>query len=317
MATRRPRVKAAAILTARRPPSASVASATAVKTDTDERKITIASIIENPKNDKKSPINQFVDEAATVAKEANENTATTTEITTSNHAEPTNFNNGFNGNADAAKDVEPISRDADGISSATAGPVPKPFRRILTPAVNIPNRRRPPNAAGLAKTALEIVKPSQAASSPARCQEFAAIRSPSPTKADEKPVLGVVKGEGQTTEMSVISSIDVKDGSGAVPSPAKGGISQRRGTIDNDECFKSPPFMSPSMQYGRRPDPSSSPFTDAYSDDYAKSPASIGSNKIRPRIRPTPSFMVRRNSIQVRVTIWCSHGYSGILHYPN
>lgn len=276
MATRRPRVKAAVNIAARRPTSVAVSAAAAAKNDSDEPKINVAAAIESLKNDTQTPINQCVDESTTKptistttinntnnTNKINETTITATEKTTSNHAET-------NGVA------------CDAPTAPTNNTALRPFRRMLTPAVNLPNRRRPPpNAA-----TMDGVKPSLIASSPARSQEFAAIRSPSPTKADEKPIFGSVKGEDQ------------KDGAMAVPSSAKGGISERRGTIDHDECFKSPPFMSPSMQYGRRPDPASSPFTDVYADDNAKSPASVGSNKIRPRIRPTPYFMVRRNSIQ-------------------
>lgn len=60
--------------------------------------------------------------------------------------------------------------------------------------------------------------------------------------------------------------------------------------------FKSPPFMSPSI-YSRRADPSMSPFNDAYNEDYTKSPSSIANAKMRQRIRPTPCFASRRNSI--------------------
>lgn len=64
-------------------------------------------------------------------------------------------------------------------------------------------------------------------------------------------------------------------------------------TLENDDCFKSPPFMSPSS-FLRRGDPSMSPYNDAY-EDCSKSPSSA---KMRQRIRPTPCFGNRRNSIQ-------------------
>lgn len=57
-----------------------------------------------------------------------------------------------------------------------------------------------------------------------------------------------------------------------------------------------PPFMSPST-YTRRTEPSMSPFHDSYNEDYAKSPSSVASSKVRQRIRPTPCFASRRNSV--------------------
>lgn len=68
--------------------------------------------------------------------------------------------------------------------------------------------------------------------------------------------------------------------------------------LDNDDCFKSPPFMSPSS-FVRRGDPSMSPYNDLY-DDCSKSPSSA---KMRQRIRPTPCFGNRRNSIQGTSTV--------------
>lgn len=298
MATRRPRVKPTAILKARRPPIAATQTNTAAINFENGPTLTDA-IQKGADNTAESAIKAV--DAFGNASEPIQSTVIT--ATTSNQL------NSFDKIIEPEQAEPPVSNEPS-VSFLPMSPPPaaplltthvepsKPFRRMLTPAVNIPNRRRAINA-NLTKIQLNIAKPSQAASSPARSQDFGAIRSPSPTRADEKPVLGV-KAEGQVSAVSTIINTNtatfVKDFS--APSPSKDDLPPRRGTVDNEECFKSPPFMSPSMQYNRRQDPSSSPFTDCYGDD-CKSPSSVGSNKIRPRIRPTPYFMVRRNSIQV------------------
>lgn len=311
MATRRPRVKPTAILKARRPQIAATQQTnTATIKFEDEPKLTDAGQRsgDNAAESLKNHIDTSTHTDNTNGNASNATESTATIATTSNTV---NHTTNQSNTTDKLKEPgpngpplvinEPPLPPQSSPPLSTSTPVEaKPFRRLLTPAVNIPNRRRPTNA-NLTKLHLDIARPSQTASSPARSQEFAAIRSPSPTRADEKPAPGV-KAEGQVSAASTASTTAtfVKEFSVPSPSPLKDDLPQRRGTVDNEECFKSPPFMSPSMQYNRRQDPSSSPFTDCYGDD-VKSPSSVSSNKIRPRIRPTPYFMVRRNSIQVRI----------------
>lgn len=273
MATRRPRVKPAAILKQRRPPT-TLRSNVPVSNTADND---VTQIEEQPKliddvdkgNDNKSLINQI--EISDSGDKHNGINVLNTDATTSN--------------ADSM--VLNKSEESNAINNVPPPPAPKPFRRMLTPAVNIPVRRKPSVVVNLAKDQLDAAKPSQTALSPAQPQDIAVIRSPSPTRADTKPIL-IVKNEDAGTAATI-----------NFLSPTKDEFPLRRGTIDNDECFKSPPFMSPSMQYSRRQDPSASPFTDAFGDEFVKSPSSISSQKIRQRIRPTPYFMARRNSIQV------------------
>lgn len=140
---------------------------------------------------------------------------------------------------------------------------PTPFRRIPAPPVNIVNRRKS-LIASENRSPLYIKSPS-----------YSFVRD-LPTK-DVKPNVQTLNANIKAADDEVFS-----------PAPP-----------ENDECFKSPPFMSPI--YSRRIEPSMSPFHDIYGEDYTKSPSSAIPNsntKIRQRIRPTPCFANRRNSIQ-------------------
>lgn len=291
MATRRLRVKPTAILKARRAPAP-------LQTENGSNKEVEDPTISEPENipivvkDGKllndiAPIPAGVDNKATIFPiTANQNVSAITSPNTSNNI------------PNEMKPPTPGSVPTPNPPPQTASDR-KPFRRMMMPAVNLPNRRKNQTTSSIGKVLQSNMKPIQAASSPARSQEIASIRSPSPAKAEQKPSpnqLTMVKPEA----MGVVATDDDFDAPNLTSLPSTEEFSPQVGaTIDDDECFKSPPFMSPSMQYQRRPDPSSSPFVDSFGDDYAKSPSSMSSSKIRARIRPTPYFMVRRNSIQV------------------
>lgn len=152
-------------------------------------------------------------------------------------------------------------------------------QRIINPTVNTVNREKFPTE----NRPFNHASPVHNVRSPAHMRSPAQMKSPaysymyenaaaaSPRKLDEKPISSPKMGA--TNEDEVFS-----------PAP------------ENDECFKSPPFMSPSI-YSRRPDPNMSPYTDAFGGEDSKSHGTALSNKIRQRIRPTPCFN-RRNSIQ-------------------
>lgn len=289
MATRRPRVKPAAILKPRRQPTlvANQNDNGTVKIEDEPKLIDTSDNKANGTVDKPSTKELFNVVSNSVN---NENGQTVSAVGPVSVA---NTSNGIDRKAQATSSNHvPDGGGGGDLPAPIPSAAPKPFRRIIAPVVNLPTRRKTALAVNVSNAQMDESKPSQAAMSPAPPPEIALIRSPSPTKAETKPIVSV-KGEGIASGTLL-----------SVPSPAKEDFPQRRGTIDNDDCFKSPPFMSPSMQYNRRQEPPSSPFPaspfpDAYGDDYAKSPSSIASNKIRQRIRPTPYFMVRRNSIQV------------------
>lgn len=150
----------------------------------------------------------------------------------------------------------------------TPTPTPTSFRRISTPPVHVVNRRKSVIAAENASNFSSpkyIKSPSYSFVRDAQTKDTKSKASPYHNANNSKPVNG---------DDGIFS-----------PTP-----------IDNDECFKSPPFMSPIYTRRVEPSPSMSPFHDVYGDDYAKS--LLQSPKIRQRIRPTPCFANRRNSIQ-------------------
>lgn len=156
---------------------------------------------------------------------------------------------------------------------SNASVVPAPFRRISTPPVNIVNRRKSLIATN------DNHRPSGGYGSPKY------IKSPSYSFVRDLPSKDA-KSVSQSPHYSKSTSNADDDVFSSAPNH------------ENDECFKSPPFMSPI--YARRIEPSMSPFHDIYGEDYTKSPSSVVPNntKIRQRIRPTPCFANRRNSIQ-------------------
>lgn len=147
--------------------------------------------------------------------------------------------------------------------------MPTPFRRISTPPVNVVNRRKSLIATDN--------RPSFGSPKYIKSPSYSFVRDAPPKES---------KSNASTTHHS--ANTKSTNGDDELFSPAP---------IENDECFKSPPFMSPI--YTRRIEPSMSPFHDIYGDDYTKSPSQLPNNtKIRQRIRPTPCFASRRNSIQ-------------------
>lgn len=297
MATRRPRVKAAAILKPRRQPLlvANPVDNAVIKIDEKPKLIDTTGNESNATTDKLL-VKESVEPVSDSRDNQNEEQVNACSVQpTSTTSEPEvingkNQNHEINSNETGGSgdndSNDNDSKDESKSTVPTTSIAPKRFRRIL-PTVNLPPRRKVALSVNTNNVEVDNSKSSQTATSPAQLPEIVPIRSPSPTKAETKSIL-TAKAE------SMVSATCIN-----VPSPVKEDYPQRRETIDNDDCFKSPPFMSPSMQYSRRQDPPSSPFPDNYGDDYAKSPSSNASGKIRQRIRPTPYFMTRRNSIQV------------------
>lgn len=257
MATRRPRVKPTAILKSRRPQSVQQSDATAstsLKAELcDELGDDIDASQRGEVNDT-IPSNKPIETTSVVQSDVSE----------------ANNSSSIETKPDVGDDVKE--------HASTNVPAAKPFRRMITPSVNIVNRRKFPTE----NRPFNHASPVHSAKSPAHMRSPAHMKSPaysymydntaaaSPRKIDEKLISS--PKIGATNEDEVFS-----------PAP------------ENDECFKSPPFMSPSI-YSRRPD--MSPYTDAFSGDDSKAHGTaLSSNKIRQRIRPTPCFN-RRNSIQ-------------------
>lgn len=261
MATRRPRVKPTAILKSRRPQSAQhpeLSASNSLKAELSEE---VDDVID---------VSLQQDSAAEVV-QPNESVETKHVLQSINKVEVSETNSAET-KPDIGGDVR--NQAAPNVSAA------KPFRRIITPTVNIVSRRKIPTE----NRPFNHASPVHGSNSPDHMRSPAHMKSPaysymyentaaaSPRKIDEKPISS--PKIGATNEDEVFS-----------PAP------------ENDDCFKSPPFMSPSI-YSRRPD--TSPYPDAFSGDESKAHGtalSNGSNKIRHRIRPTPCFN-RRNSIQ-------------------
>lgn len=243
MSTRRPRVKAAAILKPRRPQSSANEPSTSktVKfepgTEDVEANGSIVDLVE--------PTAQEVDVKPTVIKSPNY--AFKSDSMTAGKAHMEN---------------KPPPDSTPRVSPKNLSPMPSPFRRISTPpVVNVVNRRKSiianDNLQGY-RSPKYIKSPSYSFARDVQAKEHAkSIASPVAKPVDDEPF---------------------------TPAPV------------DDECFKSPPFMSPI--YTRRVDPSMSPFHDIYGEDYTKSPSSLSNSKFRQRIRATPCFASRRNSIQ-------------------
>lgn len=284
MSARRPRVKAAAILKPRRPQTS--ANENNVKTESNVEQTTATSStipIESTINNSSNRIEiDASTEKATINQESMlELKPITDQIVVNssrNHLNKLNQNGGL---ADAVDLVENKPPDVSASStknipksSSSSSPAATPFRRISTPPVNIANRR---------KSLIVNTDNRSGYGSPKYIKSplYSFVRD-QPSK-DAKPYVIQSPHHNVNTKPSHIDD--------EVFSPAP---------IENDECFKSPPFMSPI--YTRRIDPNMSPFHDIYGEDYTKSPSAALPNnnntKIRQRIRPTPCFASRRNSIQ-------------------
>ncbi|XP_055309804.1 uncharacterized protein LOC129573372 [Sitodiplosis mosellana] len=279
MSSRRPRVKAAAILKPRRPQTSANEPNDIVKSETNaEQTIEVYSRRRDDIDETQSTSLRSSAEVPAVPPDP-----TVAVIQTSNQSESKPDIKSISISAvnspkhsviqDAVDSVE--NKPPDVVASpskavpkpSNASVVPTPFRRISTPPVNIVNRRK----------SLIATNENRPGYSPKY------MKSPSYSFVRDIP--------SKDTKSVIQSPHHSKPATNAdddVFSPAP---------TENDECFKSPPFMSPI--YTRRIEPSMSPFHDIYGEDYTKSPsAAMPNNKIRQRIRPTPCFASRRNSIQ-------------------
>lgn len=263
MSTRRHRVKAAAILKPRRPNATGNETSdniTTIKPECDSNESEVPALNSNLKNPD-SEISTSVNKKPEIDVKPS---FTPNEVNYKKSLNKLNQQN--NAPCDSMENRPP---DVGVIKTSTPNASVTPFRRISTPPVNIVNRRKSLIASDVrsAYGSPKYIK------SPA----YSFVRDLQ-TK-EIKP-----NGSPHHSSKQVISSADDEIASPAPP--------------DNDECFKSPPFMSPI--YTRRIDPSSmSPFHDIYGDDCTKSPSTLpNATKIRQRIRPTPCFASRRNSIQ-------------------
>lgn len=274
MSTRRPRVKAAAILKPRRPLTANESNADKINTEIADAAITNTSHDSTKKceerdgDDNKSEQqrlllspNENEQESKVSVCKIEEISSATSNATIENKPPP------------------PIAAPAPAPSDTSAlKTLPKPspsFRRISAPPVNIINRRR------------SIIE-----NRSANCASPKYIRSPSYSFVSQvKPSTAANTGDEEILSLASTTAAGTA-------------------AIDNDECFKSPPFMSP-IYTPRRNEPNiMSPFHDIYGEDCTKSPSQLPNNgnsnssssssnaKLRQRIRPTPCFASRRNSIQ-------------------
>lgn len=281
MSTRRPRVKAAAILKPRRPLAANESNAD--KTNhintkaTDETTTNIPGDSTKERAELGDDVNGKISiqpqqpEQPSCDENQRESKVSECKIEDDKETKP----------SIAAAEV---STDAN---ASKAQPKPSPsFRRISAPPVNIVNRRR------------SIIE-----NRSANCASPKYIRSPSYSFVSQmKPNASPHHGGSGVSVKSSANNCDEEVFSPGTTSAAASAAA------DNDECFKSPPFMSP-IYTPRRMEPSMSPFHDIYGEDCTKSPSQLpnssgcnGNNssnaKLRQRIRPTPCFASRRNSIQ-------------------
>lgn len=155
------------------------------------------------------------------------------------------------------------------IDQNSAANKPKPFRRIKNPVVNMIARRNIYQTSPIhGKSPVHITSP-HSMRSPTYTYMFEQKLSTTPRKLEDNPNSSPKIGASANLDDEIFSTVP-----------------------DGDECFKSPSNYC-------RPEPNSSPYTDPFSDDNTKSPIHNGNNmKVRQRIRPTPYFGHRRNSIQ-------------------
>lgn len=285
MSTRRPRVKAAAILKPRRPQTSA--------NESDGNKTSQPDAFESPAriqqpNESNDSVKCIQNNDNSPSQPSNEETMPDVKPVaivdksiekSSNRLHKIDQNTLMQDTVDSVENKPPASAtqskstpkssnlNVNSNALPISAPIPTPFRRISTPPVNVLNRRK------------------------------------SLIATDNRPHFGSPKYM-KSPSYSFVQSRDAKTIAShsphhsAKPTNADDEICSPA-PPDNDECFKSPPFMSPI--YTRRNDPSMSPFHDIYGED-TKSPASAAipnsNTKIRQRIRPTPCFANRRNSIQ-------------------
>lgn len=247
MATRRPRVKPAAILKPRRVQNAQSSAESVVSLLKSEQKDAKASTsIEVPTEnveDEKVQDEPKDDKSSIDVKPLNPPPLPPSQDTKPNSSpRPSN-------------DPNPVANK------------PKPFRRIVNPAVNIVARRNIYQTSPIhGKSPVHITSPHMR--SPTYTYMFEQKLSTTPRKTEENPNSSPKIGASASLDDEVFSA-----------------------TPDGDECFKSPSNYC-------RPEANTSPYIDGFSDDNTKSPVHNSSMKGRQRIRPTPYFGHRRNSIQ-------------------
>lgn len=265
MSSRRPRVKAAAILKPRRPLTANESNAK-VTDDPIPDDSTKHSVKHNNDGELPKP-----DQPPSSVENQPESKVSICKIEEDKETKPS---------------IAVVPSDAN---ASKTQPKPSPsFRRISAPPVNIVNRRR------------SIIE-----NRSANCASPKFIRSPSYSFVSQmKPNASPYHSGSAASIKSGANNCDEEVFSPGNATPAAAAAAA---ATDNDECFKSPPFMSP-IYTPRRIEPSMSPFHDIYGEDYTKSPSQLPNNnssnssssnaKLRQRIRPTPCFANRRNSIQ-------------------
>lgn len=257
MATRRPRIKAAAILKPRRIHTASSATDQNNGNDVIKLELNVDAKPDVLVEVRTSGINNTEPTTSTIGRLRPSDIRSISALT------PKKTSNGFAD--DKSNDVDEINNVGMPFKSPIQNPeydsiASKIPRRLSTPTVNMVNRRK-------------------------RSESSHSIGMPSPNHL-----------KSPSYQPSLITRP-------AQASPYYGSNTPKTPNID-DEVFSpipaegdfKPPFMSPSA-YTRRTEPSMSPFHDSYNDDYAKSPSSVASSKVRQRIRPTPCFASRRNSV--------------------
>lgn len=256
MATRRPRIKAAAILKPRRIPTASSTPDQNNANDTIKSELNVETKPDVLVETRSSVINNTEPTTSTIGRLRPSDIKSVSAFT------PKATTNGFAG--DRSNDVDEIDNGGMPFKSPIPNPeydsnASKTPRRLSTPTVNMVIRRKNSESHSIG-----MPSPNH-------------LKSPSYQPSYITRPVQVSPYHGSNTPKT--PNIDDEVFS---PIPAEGD-------------FK-PPFMSPST-YTRRNEPSMSPFHDSYNEDYAKSPSSVASSKVRQRIRPTPCFASRRNSV--------------------
>lgn len=235
MASRRPRMKPAAILKPRRVQSTNQQNVDSIedslKSDTNESEI--------EKIDAKNEIRELIEIPESKSSRLDDALKVTSES------------------------ASPVKK-----SWNVSSQIPRPFRRIMNPAVNMVGRRNLYNQMSPVhgKSPIHMKSPAHMRS-PAYSYMFENNLAASPKKIEEKPNSSPKIGASANHDDEVFSPIP-----------------------DHEDCFKSP------SNYSRKPETSNSPYTDGFSDECGKSPSYISNFKVRQRIRPTPCFN-RRNSI--------------------
>lgn len=280
MSTRRPRVKAAVIFKPRRPQPGTndkLESTVEQKPSASPPPPLPSSSIES--NQSSSHVEENLKPLIIHEKSIENAEPSSLTQSTPNHVNKINQNATLDDAVDSLENKPPDVINTTSPTKVVPKPqsnlnaAPTPFRRISAPPVNIVNRRKSLIAAN------DNNRTPSYSSSPKYIKSPLYSFPPTATPKDVK------SNASQSPHHSAKTAVDDD-----IFSPAP---------TENDECFKSPPFMSPI--YTRRIDPSMSPFHDIYGDDLTKSPSSQMPNntKIRQRIRPTPCFLPsRRNSIQ-------------------